>query len=125
MKFSTSLRVVSGATVLSVSGELDMSTSPRLREVTIELTAEGVNDLIVDLNAVEFMDSTALSVLVGCLRRVRATDGSLKLACQQPQLLRIFEITGLRKVFFIHDTVEAALAEFAMTLPESQPLDAV
>lgn len=59
---------------------------------------------------VEFLDSTGLGVLVGCLKRVRANHGSLHLVCNQPRLLKIFSITGLMKSFAFHDTLESALA---------------
>ncbi len=58
---------------------------------------------------VEFLDSTGLGVLVGGLKRVRAHDGSLDLVCTQERILKIFRITGLTKVFGIHDTVDEAI----------------
>jgi anti-sigma B factor antagonist len=48
-------------------------------------------------------------VLVGGLKRVRAHDGSLDLVCTQERILKIFRITGLTKVFGIHDTVDEAI----------------
>ena len=66
--------------------------------------------LVIDMSEVEFLDSTGLGVLVGGLKKVRAHDGSLQLVCSQDRLLKIFRITGLAKVFVIHDTAEAALA---------------
>jgi hypothetical protein len=56
------------------------------------------------------LDSTGLGVLVGGLKRVRAHDGSLDLVCTQERILKIFRITGLTKVFGIHDTVDEAIA---------------
>ena len=58
----------------------------------------------------EFLDSTGLGVLVGGLKKVRAHDGSLRLVCNQDRLLKIFRITGLAKVFMIHETADEALA---------------
>ena len=62
------------------------------------------------MEAVEFLDSTGLGVLVGGLKKVRAHDGSLQLVCNQDRLLKIFRITGLAKVFVIHDSADEALA---------------
>ena len=56
------------------------------------------------------LDSTGLGVLVGGLKRVRAHDGSLDLVCTQERILKIFRITGLTKVFGIHDSVDEAIA---------------
>src|SRR6266496_3634003 len=64
----------------------------------------------VKLEKVEFLDSTGLGVLVGGLKRVRAHDGSLDLVCTQERILKIFRITGLTKVFGIHNTVDEAIA---------------
>ena len=61
------------------------------------------------MEKVEFLDSTGLGVLVGGLKRVRAHDGSLDLVCTQERILKIFRITGLTKVFGIHDTVDEAI----------------
>jgi anti-sigma B factor antagonist len=97
-------------TVIEVSGEIDVYTAPRLREALISLVDAGNFRLIVDMERVEFLDSTGLGVLVGGLKRVRAHDGSIDLVCTQGRILRIFRITGLSKVFDIYDSVDEALA---------------
>jgi anti-sigma B factor antagonist len=102
--------VVEGATIIAVGGEIDVYTAPKLRDKITELVADGVYDIIVDMEAVEFLDSTGLGVLVGGLKKVRAHDGSLQLICTQDRLLKIFRITGLAKVFVIHDSADGALA---------------
>lgn len=99
-----------GRTVIAVSGEIDVYTAPRLRETLISLVDAGNYRLIVDLEGVEFLDSTGLGVLVGGLKRVRAHDGAIDLVCTQGRILRIFRITGLSKVFNIYDSVDEALA---------------
>jgi anti-sigma B factor antagonist len=101
---------VDGATIIAVGGEIDVYTAPKLRDKITELVADGVYDLIVDMEAVEFLDSTGLGVLVGGLKKVRAHEGSLQLICTQDRLLKIFRITGLAKVFVIHDSADGALA---------------
>jgi anti-sigma B factor antagonist len=102
-----------GKTVVEVSGEIDVYTAPRLRETLVNLVDAGNYRLIVDMERVEFLDSTGLGVLVGGLKRVRAHDGGIDLVCTQGRILRIFRITGLSKVFNIYDTVEEALASHA------------
>jgi anti-sigma B factor antagonist len=96
--------------VLEVAGEIDVYTAPKLREKLIELVNEGSYHVVVDLEKVDFLDSTGLGVLVGGLKRVRNHDGSLELVCTQDKILKIFRITGLTKVFPIHDTVDEAIA---------------
>ena len=99
-----------GIEVVTVEGEIDIYTAPRLRELLIELAAKGNYQLIVNLDKAGFLDSTALGVLVGGLKRVRPHDGSLDLVCAQERILKIFRITGLTKVFGIYPTVDQAIA---------------
>jgi anti-sigma B factor antagonist len=99
-----------GWAVLAVSGEVDVATVPRLREQLHSLVAQGKHQIVVDLEGVDFLDSTGLGVLVGGLKRVRAHDGELRLVCTQQRIRKVFEVTGLTKVFAIHDTVDEAIA---------------
>jgi len=101
---------VGETTVVAVGGEIDVYTAPKLRDKITELVGAGVYDIVIDLEAVEFLDSTGLGVIVGGLKKVRAHDGSLRLVCTQDRLLKIFRITGLAKVFDIHQSADAAVA---------------
>ena len=96
-------------TIVYVGGEIDVYTASKLRDKISELVAAGAYDIVVDMQQVEFLDSTGLGVLVGGLKKVRAHDGSLRLVCNQDRLLKIFRITGLAKVFVIHETADEAL----------------
>jgi anti-sigma B factor antagonist len=108
---SLDTREQGGCTVIEVGGEIDVYTAPKLREAIVDLVNRGNYHLVVDMEQVEFLDSTGLGVLVGGLKRVRAHDGSLRLVCTQERLLKIFRITGLTKVFAIFDTVDAAVTD--------------
>ena len=110
MDLSLEDRTEGDRTVVVVGGEIDVYTAPKLREKLIDLVSAGSYHLVVDMEGVEFLDSTGLGVLVGGLKKVRAHDGSLDLVCTQERLLKIFRITGLAKVFVIHESAEAALA---------------
>lgn len=110
MDLTLSTREEGGRTVVEVGGEIDVYTAPKLREQLVDLVAGGRYHLIVDMQGVDFLDSTGLGVLVGGLKRVRSHDGSLHLVCSQERILKIFRITGLTKVFPIHGSVAEALA---------------
>ena len=110
MDLSLETRQENDRTVVEVGGEIDVYTAPKLRECISGLVDAGERQIIVDLEQVEFMDSTGLGVLVGALKSVRTVDGNLDLVCTQERLLKIFRITGLIKVFPIHDSQSAALA---------------
>ncbi len=100
-----------GHVVVALTGEVDVYTAPRLREKLVELVTQGKHRIVVNLEGVEFLDSTGLGVLVGGLKRVRSHNGDLSLVCTQHRILKVFEITGLTKVFSIHESVDAAVAE--------------
>ena len=109
MDLTLATNEVDGATIIAVGGEIDVYTAPKLRDKISELVGEGHHQLVIDMENVDFLDSTGLGVLVGGLKKVRAHDGSMELICSQDRLLKIFRITGLAKVFTIHDSESAAL----------------
>jgi anti-sigma B factor antagonist len=95
--------------VISVEGELDLSTAPRLKWMLIDSLQAGQSQLVVDLSQATFMDSTALGVLVGVNRSL--DDGArLAIVCARAQVLRIFELSGMDGVFAIFPELEQALA---------------
>lgn len=108
MELSLSTRTEEPFEVIEVGGEIDVLTAPKLREAVVDAVGRGRLNLIIDVQKVDFLDSTGLGVLVGALKRVRADGGSLDIVCTHARLLKIFEITGLDKVFGLHESVEAA-----------------
>jgi anti-sigma B factor antagonist len=95
--------------VIDVEGEIDVYTAPQLRELLIELVNKKHYRLVVNMEQIEFLDSTGLGVLVGGLKRVRMHEGSLDLVCTQPRILKILRITGLTKIFGIYETIDEAI----------------
>jgi anti-sigma B factor antagonist len=106
---SVTSRVSGDQTVVDVTGEIDVYTAPVLREELASLIDNERTDLIVDLSAVGFMDSTGLGVLVGALKKVRTLGGDLRLVINQEKILKVFRITALTQVFTIHATIDEAL----------------
>jgi anti-sigma B factor antagonist len=100
-------QVERGVPVVAVIGEIDVATAPQLRECLHRVIAEGRATVVLDLLGVTFLDSTALGVLVGALKRCRELGGELHIVVTDARIKKIFEITGLNKVFPIVD----ALAE--------------
>jgi anti-sigma B factor antagonist len=96
--------------VVTVAGEVDVYTAAQLRAVLDEEIGAGNSRLVVDLDEVSFLDSTGLGVLVGRLKLVRNHSGWLCIVCTNDRILRVFRITGLDKVFGIHDSLADALA---------------
>ena len=86
-----------------------MAGAPRLRQEVAQLVAAGDARLVLDLAAVDFIDSTGLGAVIGALRRVRSHDGELVLVCPEPRLQRVFEMCDLDRVFELHGSVDAAV----------------
>lgn len=107
--FDISEQQVGGIPIVSVSGEIDVSTAPSLRDRLQGQLASGNVTLVVDLLHVTFLDSTALGVLVGVLKRCREAGGSLRLVISESRIVKVFDITGLTEVFSIYPTVERAM----------------
>ena len=96
--------------VVTVTGDLDVATSPKLRETVISLVSEGQRSLVIDLCRVDFLDSTGLGILVGALKRARAHDGRLVVACDQPQVRGVFDLVDLADVLGVRDSADEAAA---------------
>jgi anti-sigma B factor antagonist len=95
--------------VISIEGDLDLSTAPRLKWMLVETLEAGHSELVVDLSSTTFMDSTALGVLVG-VKRSLAVGAQLAIVCTRPAVLKIFELSGLDGAFAIFSTLDEALA---------------
>lgn len=92
-------------TVVEVAGELDLHTSPPLREHLLQLIQDGTERLAVDLTQVGFMDSSSLGSLVTCLKRIRERDGRLVLVGVGGTPMKVLTLTGLDRVFEIVPSV--------------------
>jgi anti-sigma B factor antagonist len=91
------------AYVVELGGEIDVYTSPKVKDAITELIDQGHYNLVINLEKVRYIDSTGLGVLIGGLKRVREHGGSVSLVCTNPQIRKIFDITGLVKIFGIYD----------------------
>lgn len=84
---------------VALSGELDAYSAPRLREGMAQLGEIAGRHVVVDLGRVGFVDSAGLSAIVSTLRAVKEADGAVSLRSMSPQLHKLFEITGLSRLF--------------------------
>jgi len=110
VEFDVTHRVHGELVIVTAAGEIDVFTSPRLRDTLQQLISEGHVHLVVDLHDVEFLDSTGLGVLVGIFHRLRALDGSMVFTSPTERVSKIFIAAGLTKVFKLHPDLDAALA---------------
>jgi anti-sigma B factor antagonist len=111
MNFDIKTEQVSGeAYVISLSGEVDLYSAPEFKQELLDVIGQGGKDVVVDFTDTTFIDSTTLGVLVGGVKRLRTNDGQLSLVCSDRNITKIFEITGLDKVFTIYESKQEALS---------------
>ena len=103
MQLEITVEDVDGYQVVVPRGEVDIATNGQLKTVINDLVVDGKVNLVVDLSEVDFLDSTGLGALIGGRRKAHAFKGSFAIVCADEQLLKVFRITGLDKVFAIHD----------------------
>jgi anti-sigma B factor antagonist len=109
MNFDIKTEKANGAHVIALSGEVDLYTAPEFKSQLLEVIEQGGKQVVVDFTETTFIDSTTLGVLVGGVKRLRPIGGQLSLVCNDRNITKIFEITGLNKVFPIHETRDEAL----------------
>lgn len=102
-------RLADGVHVVAVAGEVDIFTAPDLKRVIAQAIDDGAQRLVIDLTRTRFLDSTALGVLIGAVKRLRPLDGRMAIVNTEPSTTKTFQITGLDRIFTIVETREQAL----------------
>ena len=109
MDLSVQISDLDGWALARVGGDIDIATAPRLREQLIGLMTGGQPRIVLDLDGVDFLDSTGLGVIVGLLKRARTLGGDLRLVCNQPGVRKVFEITALDRTMPLAESHAAAM----------------
>jgi len=105
----TEQRPENGHHVIAARGEIDLFTAPELKQALTDTIEGGQHRLVIDLSEVTFLDSTALGVLIGAVKRLRSRGGALAIVNTDASIAKTFEITGLDQVFTILGSREEAL----------------
>ncbi|MDZ4655624.1 MAG: STAS domain-containing protein [Coriobacteriia bacterium] len=108
MELDISTEREDGVCRMTLKGEVDVYTSPQLKQELVDAVEDGCINLLIDFEQVGFIDSSGLGVLVSGLRRVKERSGTLRLVCTKENILKIFRITGLDKVFPVFSSMEEA-----------------
>ena len=96
--------------VITLSGRLTAATAPQLRDKIKQFVEADTTELLLDIHAVTFLDSSGLAAMVSGLKSARERGGWLRLAGAAPQVASVFKLTMLDRVFELYPSVEAALA---------------
>ena len=104
--------------VVAVTGEIDLFTAPELKAALGEAIEAGRRRIVVDLSDTTFLDSTALGVLIGTVKRLRSREGRLTLVNRDANIAKTFEITGLDQIF----TICATRDEAVVALDADEPI---
>jgi anti-sigma B factor antagonist len=95
--------------VVTVAGEIDLYTAPRLQAEFTRLLQDAPPRVVIDMSSVDFCDSTGMNVLLSGLKRMRERGGELEVAAPRPAVRKILQVTGLDSVFTVHNEVPAEL----------------
>lgn len=96
-------------TTITLAGEIDAYTAPKLRETTFPYTEKQQANVVIDLSGVSYMDSTGLGVFVGLFKSLNANEGTLQLVGLSERLKRLFDITGLADIMNINSVAEGGV----------------
>ena len=120
VELNVSSRFHDDHTIVTICGEIDLYTAPRLHSELAGLLAEGMPPrVVIDMSGVEFCDSTGMNVLLSCLRRARERGGELEIAAPKPAVRKILQVTGLDSVFtLIEDTDPRGLSRPKPAVPQ-------
>ncbi len=100
-----------GYTVVAGTGRLNMVKAPKLREVVAEVVAAGHHHVVLDMAGVEFMDSSGLGALVGCLKLARQAGGDLRIADVNDQVRMVLKLTGMDRVLTPYGSAQEAFPD--------------
>jgi anti-sigma B factor antagonist len=103
-------RTESGIPVVLITGDIDLETSPQLRDYLKPLSSKKTPALLLDFGGVEYIDSSGLATLIEYFQGSQSFKGKLALASLNPRVKNVFEIVRLEQIFSIHPDVPTALA---------------
>ncbi len=106
-------RVEGDVTVLLPEGRIDTMAADEMDQTLQAAVSAGSNKLVMDMSQVEYISSAGLRALAAALVKSRADGGDMKLAALNQRVNRVFSIIGFDVLMSLHDTPEAAIADFS------------
>ncbi len=107
--------------IVALPAEVDISNAGRLGDQLLRVISEGAADVVADMSATTFCDSSGVHALIKAHKRAGSQGGKLHVAAGSPAVLRVFDLLGVGKVIGIYPTVAAALAAGGASVPGGDP----
>ncbi|MFM9693840.1 STAS domain-containing protein [Streptomyces europaeiscabiei] len=117
---SVSVQMIGDITLIKVSGEVDVYSVGKLKSALSDCLNHGRHQLVLDIDGIEFLDSTGLGPMMGALAAARRRGGFMLLVCSTEKILKIFRLTGLWKVVPIHASLDDALTAVEDLIAQDQ-----
>jgi len=110
MSLRISLEMEKSTLIVRLEGELDHHHSDQVRsQIEAELEKGIINNIIFNLEKLTFMDSSGLGMMLGRYKTVRQLEGKMSICCVQPNVYKIFELSGMFKILSVYDSEEEAI----------------
>ncbi len=100
-------------TIVEISGRIDASNTPMLDEEMSKVLSEGKTKVIVDLSNLAYISSAGLRVFLSAVKKLKKSNGDLRLCGLSPNIMKIFKLAGFNKIFQIFDSEKEAVDSFA------------
>ncbi|MFT0727573.1 STAS domain-containing protein [Synechococcus sp. F70.1] len=98
--------------IVPLEGRFDAKAASAARQLLQQVLDFGYTNLLIDMSAVTFMDSSGLGVLISALRKCRAAGGNLGLCCVPESVALVLRLTSMEKVLTCFDDLETGIANF-------------
>ncbi len=108
-----STREENGIVILDLAGRVDAATSPELENALSSLISSGNNKIVLNATGLVYISSSGLRILLASLKKLKADNGDLVLACLQPAPREVVTMTGFNRLFCICDTIEDGIHRFS------------
>ena len=117
-KLEVVVREEPGIGIIEASGEIDVYNSGEIKKLVDAYIARGISNILIDMEGVDYLDSSAISVLLVERERLKSHGGRLKLLRLQENPRKVFEIAKIDSIFEIYDNEEKALKSFGKSGPD-------
>jgi anti-sigma B factor antagonist len=104
--------IINKTGVLKLTGRLDAASVKNFKDTVASLAKKEIKNIVIDMNEVEFVDSSGLGSLVSCLRIVNNEGGDIRLSSLQNQIRALLELTRMHRVFQIFDDTDTAIKSY-------------